>query len=177
MRLKIQHLLFIGFFIVLFFPNQSFAQSKADERFEKQYQERIIKEKINGVYIPKDLGDVFKQLNRLIDKKSQIKLKNASETAAVRNLHFSFGRWMIKNWGFYEGSRLSAYLKSLGVHNPDDMADFLILCYHRNLNRNPLNVKEQVTQIQERRKRIREKRIRKGKVIKEFTRKVEKKKG
>jgi len=57
------------------------------------------------------------------------------------------------------------------------MADFLILCYHRNLNRNPLNVKEQVTQIQERRKRIREKRLRKGKVIKEFTRKIKKKKG
>lgn len=177
MRLKFHFSIFILFFVLLFFQNQSFSQSKADQRFEKQYQDRITKEKINGVYIPKDLGDVFIQLNRLIDKKSRIKFKNASETAAVRNLHFSFGRWMIKNWGFYEGSRLSAYLKSLGVHDPDDMADFLILCYHRNLNRNSLNVKEQVTQIQERRKRIREKRIRKGKVIKEFTRKVEKKKG
>ncbi len=125
----------------------------SDADIEAEYQRRIKKEYLNRVYIPKDLADCFIQLNKLIDDESQAKFKNAPEDVVVRKLHFSLGRWMIHNWSFYQGSRLSAYLKDLGVHYPDDMARFIIITYHRNLNRNELKVKELVTVFQEERKK------------------------
>ena len=89
-----------------------------EDEFEKQYQKRITKDHLNGVYIPKDLADCFIQLNQLIDKESKVKFKNMDEKDAASKLHFSLGRWMIYNWGFYEGSRLSFYLKNLVLAIP-----------------------------------------------------------
>ena len=51
---------------------------------------------------------------------------------------------MIYNWGFYQGSRLSHYLKGLGLEHPDDMARFMIVSWHRHLNEKPLDIKLQV---------------------------------
>ncbi len=141
------------------------------KKYDKTYQKRIKKERLFGVYIPKDLGDAFAQLNKLISRESKNKFKNANEGVAIRKLHFSFGRWMIYNWGFYEGSRFSYYLKKLGIYDPDDMARFVMTAYHRNLNKKPLEIKNLIEEIQANRKRIKEKRLRKGTVISKTTRK------
>src|SRR5690606_32780541 len=94
--------------LVLHFTYYSTAQEfpVTEDQFEKEYQKRIQKEFLNGVYIPKDLADCFVQLNRLTDDASKTKFKNMPEEDAARKLHFSLGRWIIYNWGFYEGSRL-----------------------------------------------------------------------
>ncbi len=144
---------------------------ETEDTFEKEYQKRIKQDYIYGVYIPKDLTDAFVQLNRLIDKESQAKFKSLPEAIAVEKLHFSFGRWMIYNWSFYEGSRLSVYLKNLGIYNPDDMAIFIMLSYHRNLNRKSLDVKTQIEQIQAKRKKEREGRLQQGQILHEEKRK------
>ena len=155
----------------------AFAQpAQTKEEFEKNYQKRIQQEVLEGQYIPKDLTDAFVQLNKLIDADSKIRLKSVSEEEAVHKLYFSFGRWIIENWGFYGGSRLSHYLRELGVAHPEDMSQFIIVSYHRNLNRKELNVKEQVTAYQEKRKQEHLDHLAKGKVIKEQTRKVPKNK-
>lgn len=140
-------------------------------RYEKAYQKRIKQEFISGVYIPKDLTDAFIQLNQLIDKESKVKFKAVDEKIAARKLHFSFGRWMIYNWGFYEGSRLSHFLQGLGVNHPDDMAYFLMITYHRNLNKNKLNVKELIQEIQERRLQEEAEKEKKGEILFQETRK------
>lgn len=150
--------------------------AETKEAFEKAYQERITKEVLFGQYIPKDLTDAFVQLNKLIDTDSKIRFKSVPETEAVHKLYFSFGRWIIENWGFYGGSRLSHYLRELGIAHPEDMAQFIIVSYHRNLNKKELNVKEQVTYYQEQRQKEHLERVSKGKVIKEETRKVPKNK-
>ena len=143
------------FLIALFFVASSLDAQRplpeTDDEYEKIYQRRIQKEMLYGVYIPKDLGDAFGQLNRLIDKETQAKFKSLPEGIAAQKLHFSFGRWMMHNWGFYGGSRLSHYLRGIGLSYPDDMAYFLIVTYHRNLNRNKLAVKELLASIQEKR--------------------------
>ncbi|MEL6925841.1 MAG: DUF6794 domain-containing protein [Bacteroidota bacterium] len=118
-----------------------------EESFEKEYQRRIKKEYLYRVYIPKDLADAFIQLNRLTDKESLARFKNASEEVASRKLHFSLGRWMIHNWGFYGGSRLSHYLRNIGISHPDDMARFIIITYHRNLNKQKLEVKALIEKL------------------------------
>lgn len=147
-------------------------QTRAE--LEKAYQKRITQEYINEVYIPKDLTDAFIQLNKLIDEPSRQKFKEVPEDEAAHKLHFSLGRWMAVNWGFYEGSRLSKFIRDIGIDDPDDMSRFLIISYHRNLNRKPLDVKNQVIFYQEKRKKEKEERIKKGEVIEESVRKKKK---
>lgn len=139
-------------------------------QFEKEYKERIQKETLYGQYIPIDLTDAFVQLNKLIDSESKVKFKMATEEEAAHKLYFSFGRWIIENWGFYGGSRLSHYIKALGITFPEDMAQFIIVSYHRNLNKKELHVKEQATYYKEMRRKEHEERVLQGKVIKEETR-------
>ena len=134
---------------VLFMLNQAFAQlggppsSRAE--YEKAYEKRIRQEHLNGTYIPKNLTDVFYQLNKLSEDEDLKKFKSATEAEVEVKLFPSLGRWIIHNWGFYGGSRLSHYLRSVGLTHPEDMAKFLMVTYHRSLNDKPLDVKELVT--------------------------------
>jgi hypothetical protein len=141
------------------------------EEYEKQYQERIKQEKINGVYIPKNLDDAMLQLDKLISPDAQAKVRAVPEDSACMRLHHRMGQWIILNWGFYGGSRLSHYLRSAGVSYPDDMADFLIIAYHRHLNKKPYSIKELATKFKEKRKAEFEKEKKERKVIKEEVRK------
>ncbi len=162
--------------VLLLLTCSLFAQQKpvnSAEEFEKRYQWRIQQDFLEGTYIPKDLTDVFIELNRLIDKPSKQKFKTASEEEVVHKLYFSLGRWMIVNWGFYGGSRLSVFLKKLDIHHPEEMAKFLITTYHRNLNKNKLNVKELVTSLQEARAQEKAERLEEGEVIETKRRKRE----
>ncbi len=139
-----------------------FAQDppKTVAEFEKNYQARIKKEMIKGVYIPADLTEAFVELNKKISAKSRAKLRSAPEELVVKKTFFSFGRWMSYNWGFYEGSRLSHFVKeSVGISHPEDISKFLIITYVRNLKKEPLKVKEVAAKIKaERKKEIDERR-------------------
>lgn len=150
------------------------AQKEAEAEqnaFEEDYDYRIRQQVLYGVYIPKDLADVFSQLNEKTDQDSRKKFMAMSEEDAGHKLHFSLGRWIIHNWGFYGGSRLTKYLNDIGIHNPDDMARFIIITYHRELNNKPLGVKELVEEFQEMREAERKKRLEEGEIIHEETRK------
>ena len=161
------------FFLLILTPLFLFSQKPPanEDEFEKNYQKRIKQEYIFGVYIPKDLGDAFIQLNRLVDKDSKDKFKKMPEQQASEKLFFSLGRWITYNWGFYEGSRLSHSIKELGISYPDDMARFIIITYHRNLNRQKLDIKDLIDQFEASRLKEDEERKRKGTVIHEETRK------
>lgn len=148
-----------------------------EEEFEKQYQERIKKDKLNGIYIPKNLDDALSQLDKLISPESQLKIKAIPEDTVCMALHPRLGQWMIMNWGFYGGSRLSYYLKSAGITFPDDMADFLLLAYHRKLNGKPVAIRELAINFREKRKLEWEKEKKEGKVIHEEKHKKETAKG
>lgn len=148
------------------------AQTKAE--FERNYQNRIKQEVLFGVYIPKDLDDAFTELNKKIDAGSKAKFKTVSEEEAIHKLYFSLGRWIIENWGFYGGSRFSNYLRELGITYPEDMAEFVIVSYHRSLNRKELKIKEQVEAFKAKREKEYLERASQGKVLHEETRKVNK---
>ncbi len=116
------------------------AQEGSDfqKNFESTYEQRIRKSQINGHYIPRDVKDAMAHLDHIVDHNGKLRFRIQEEEKAVRTIHFSFGRWMMLNWGFYEGSRLSHHLKGLGISYPDDMAATLMHCYHRKLNDKPL---------------------------------------
>lgn len=145
---------------------------ETEKEFDEGYQQRIQMEYIDGIYIPKDLADALIQLNQRVDRDSKTKFKNAPEEEAVRKLHFSFGRWIALNWGFYEGSRLSHSLRAMGIYHPDYMAQFLIRSFHRSLNGSPIDAKGQLEAIAARQEQDRLERIQKGTVLYKETRKV-----
>lgn len=155
-------------FLFVFALGNLLAQEKPltqEEQFQKEYAKRIKKERLYGVYIPKDIPDAFTQLNKLTARESKAAFKSVPENIAVKKLHFSLGRWITHNWGFYEGSRLSHYLKGLGTSHPEDQAKVIIIAYHRYLNKQPIKLKELGTQFQEARKKMLEERKNKGEVI------------
>jgi len=128
------------------FSSQGIAQEFGDTEAEMDsiYEVRILLEEIDGVYIPIDLDDAFVELDRLSSKQDIENFKNATEKTVRDKLHFGLGRWMMYNWGFYMGSRLSHYLRGLGLEHPDDMAKFMLVSWHRHLNEKPLEIEAQV---------------------------------
>lgn len=147
------------------------AAAAEEDPFEETYESRIAKSELYGIYIPKDLGEVFQQLNEKIDAASRAKFAAMTEADARHKLHFSLGRWIIHNWGFYQGSRLTKYLNDIGLYEPDDMVRFIILTYHREINHKPLQVKELIQEFQAMRQAQREQRLLEGEVIHQETRK------
>ena len=142
-----------------------------EKDYQIQYEKNIRKSRINRVYIPANIDEVFDELNRLSPPESIAKFKGAEENVIASRLHFGLGRWMIENWNFYGGSRLSHLLKEMGISFPDDMAQFLIISYHRHLNDKPLELKERAKLYADRRLNQQIKRENDGKIIHEETRK------
>lgn len=142
-----------------------------EKEFQQRYQERITKDRLYGVYIPKNLDDACAQLDKNISAESKTKIKVIPEDSVCMALHNRLGRWMINNWGFYEGSRFSHYLRSAGVTYPDDMADFTLIAYHRHLNGKPIEIKELSKNFREMRKKEFEAEKKEAKVIREEVRK------
>ena len=124
--------------------------SATPTEYEKNYQKRIKKEVLYDVYIPEDLNDALDELERLTDQGGILKFKEAPEDSVAVRLQWGLGRWIIHNWGFYEGSRLSHHLKLKGITDPNDMAKFLIVSWHRKLNGLPINEEAQIKVYQER---------------------------
>lgn len=153
-------LLLINF---LFLTGQACAQTEAE--YEAAYAKRITLEMINGVYIPTDLEDAFSELNRLSDPKGIAEFKGAPEDSIRRKLHFGLGKWILVNWGLEDGSRISHYLKQKGITAPDDMVEFIIVMWHRQLNGEPLKQEEEIAMIEKRMAEEQKKRDEKKKVI------------
>jgi hypothetical protein len=171
-----KNLLFILFLAQVIAFAQKSPVPNTEAEFEKEYSSRIKKDRLFGVYIPKDMTDAFTRLDAVIEPKDRDRFQHLTEHDAQHRLYFSLNRWLIQNWSFYSGSRYSAYLKDLGVHHPEDMAMFTLLMYHRNLNKKPLQIKEAVEEIKERRKKEVEDRMKNAKVISEQVIKKEPKK-
>ena len=145
--------------------------ASTEQEYEKQYKERIRMDKLNNVYIPKNLDDALLQLEKLTSPQSRLKFMTIPEDSVCLYMHTRLGQWIILNWGFYGGSRLSHYLRSAGITYPDDMADFLMLAYHRKLHGKPVGIKELATGFRERRRKEFEAEQKKGKVIHQEIRK------
>lgn len=165
---KIIQMRYFLFLLLISFSTVSYGQT-ADttyaEKYQMEYEKRITMTHINGRYIPADVDDAMKTLDRIVDHDGKERFKVEPEDHAVKTIHFSFGRWMIVNWGFYEGSRLSHYLKTKGITFPDDMATTLMYCYHRKLNDEPLQLDSLANHFSDLRREEAEKKMEERKVI------------
>lgn len=137
------------------------------EEYQARYAERIRQTHLAGVYIPAHLDEAVRELEKRTPAASLESYRNAPEDIIVPKLFFGLGRWIIHNWGFYEGSRLSHWFRQQGVYHPDDMARVVMISYHRYLNRKPIELEAQVAVIQERIRKEEEERRKQAKVLHE----------
>jgi hypothetical protein len=145
---------FCSLMVVMAFGQQPMNTNKPrSNKPEDVYNWRILQEELDGVYIPADIAECFIELDKKISVDSKAKFMAADELTVMRQLHYSLGRWIWYNWGFYEGSRLSVYMNKVGVKQPEDMADFIIVAYHRYLNKKPIEPAQLVAFFIERKKR------------------------
>ncbi len=142
-----------------------------DAEYQREYQERIKKDRLHGVYIPKNLDDALAQLDKLTSAEAKLAFASIPEDSVCQLMHNRLGQWMISNWSFYEGSRLSHYLRSAGVTYPDDMADFLLLAFHRHVNNKPVVIRDLAQFFREKRKAAWQTEVQEGEVIKQEVRK------
>ena len=125
--------IFCGFFLLLGVAN---GQKNDDVRFTA--------DSINGVYIPKNLEDCFKQIDCFWADSIKLKAKEMAEKEFTIQAHFGFGMWMRNNWQLWSGSRLSKYFNEIGISHPDDMSGIILDSYHRYLRKELINLDEQV---------------------------------
>lgn len=115
-----------------------------EKKLQAEQMERYCADSIQGVYIPKDLQDCFRQLDSMWADSIKMKVKAWSEDEFRRKTHFTTGLWMRNNWQFWGGSRLSKYFNELGIYHPDDMSGIILCSYHRYLNGKEIKLEEQI---------------------------------
>ncbi len=168
--IRLFQFLFVFFATSLALRGQQYNPPDTRDEYEKQYQERIKKDRLYGIYIPRNLDDALAQLDKLTSPEAKKVFMSIPEDSVCRIMHNRLGQWMIVNWSFYEGSRLSHYLRSAGVTYPDDMADFLILAFHQHVHGKPVVIKDLAVYFREKRKTEWQKEVKEGQIIKEEVR-------
>ena len=168
-------LLIFLFFITSFqgLAQQAKPTPPVEDTYEKIYQERIKKQRLNGVYIPKDLYDAFTALDRLMDPETRGQFAALEEERAGKKFYLIM--WIVNNWSFYEGSRLSHYVRNIGITYPEHMAHFIITTYHRQLNKKELNIGERVAFYQQKTLEEKERKAKNSEILFEEKRIREKK--
>lgn len=162
-------LLLLIFFVICNGMNAQDEKQRLIKEADSIYQANIKKTRIYGVYIPKDIEEAFLELDRLSPPESLAKIKMASEETVAKKLHFGLGRWMSHNWNFTEGSRFSHHLKNLGLFYTEDMIDFMLISYHRYLNKRDQDTQARINSYQLKRKKLEAEELSKGEVIIEKT--------
>jgi len=107
---------------------------KTEEEISYSYQERLVADTINGVYIPFDIYDCINQLDSFWCDSIKTEHKSMSEEEFVTHTHIGVGLRIRNSWGLWKGSRLSKYFNDNGISHPDYMSSTILKNYHRHLN-------------------------------------------
>jgi len=121
-------------------------QERLIEKKEEQVQRlfRIQQDTLGGIYIPKDLEDCFRELDKILTENNRREFKNSDPIEC----HFGLGKNLRNRWGLWSGSRLQNYFENLGISHPDDMSGIILDSYHAYLNDKPINLDKQLKKYQ-----------------------------
>ncbi len=120
-----------------------------DESLDSAYMWRVQQTHLDEVYIPLDLYDCFKELDKLMDDKVRERFMSFSDEEVDKRTHGSLGIWLDVKWQITEGSRLTYYFRKMGVPHPQYMIGIIITSYYRYLHKKDLKVKEQLSHFKE----------------------------
>lgn len=105
-------------------------------------QKKPAKKEAPEIYIPKDLDDCFRELDKHLKKEDIEKIIN-KEIEAI-DMHFGLGMGLRNRWGLWSKSRLAKYFNKMGVSHPDDMSGIILDSYVRYLRKEPIRRDEQI---------------------------------
>ena len=111
---------------------------------DSMYKERLKQEKINGNYIPRDLLDAFRELDKIIVGAARENFMNFSDEEVDKRTHRKIGFILKERWYMYEGSRYTGFFKRMGINGLEHMIGITIQSYHRHLHKKDLQVREQI---------------------------------
>jgi hypothetical protein len=118
-----------------------------NERIEERKQERlreiwrIKQDTLDGIYIPKDLQDCFRELDKMLTENNREEFK----TSYPISYHMGLGRNLRNRWGLWTSSRLREYFLDLGVTHPDDMSGIILTSYNAYLNGREIDLEKQLS--------------------------------
>jgi hypothetical protein len=96
---------------------------------QREIERRQTLDVINGVYIPRDLGDCFSELDKRLAEVDKNEMRAKASHGDMIEYHMGLGMWLRNNWGLWGGSRLQKYFTDRGIKHPDNMSG-LILDYY-----------------------------------------------
>lgn len=140
-------LLVLPFLIcILSASGQSGSGDTQQEKNAKQTRKRTKSKKSASaaIYIPIDLNDCFRQLDKSFDDSTRNRIKIMTESEFSSAVHFGMGMWVRNNWGLWRGSVLADYFRGMGISHPDDMSGIIFDSYHRYLTGKEIRIEEQV---------------------------------
>src|SRR5262249_4881754 len=103
-------------------------QQLKEQRAERE--RRMSAERINDVYIPRDLGECFVELDRLLSEIDKNEMRALPKRDEMIQYHLSLGMWRRKHWGLGGGSRLYKYFNDKTLTDPEDMSSIVLFYYY-----------------------------------------------
>ncbi len=108
-------------------------------RFEnqKECKRRQSLDSIEGQYIPKDLLDFYKELDKILSDSLKLEIKNSKD---MLEYHMGLGRWIRNNMGLWGCSRFQDYFLDNNIRHPDLMSGLALDGYKLYLNDTILDI-------------------------------------
>ena len=88
---------------------------KEKERRKEKYKRRLTLEKIDDIYIPKNLYESLTELDRILNFENKKQLIESKDSWQFNSHMRGLGMWIRNNWGINGGSRLLKYFNDRNI--------------------------------------------------------------
>lgn len=88
---------------------------KEKERRKEEYKKRLTLEKIDDIYIPKNLLESLTELDRILNYENKKQLIESKDSWQFNSHMGGLGMWIRNNWGINGGSRLLKYFNDRNI--------------------------------------------------------------
>ena len=114
--------------VALFMCVSSVAQQKVS--YQRDY--RYLVDRIDGIFIPKDIDEAVDSLDTMISPEDKRYIADSLSLGAFcARCHHGLGMWLRNNWGLWGGSRLQRYFLDRNIIHPDDMSGVILKAYYK----------------------------------------------
>lgn len=98
-------------------------------RQEDELKRRLTAETVNGTYIPANLGEAFRELDRSLPEIDRKEMATLPSRRDMIKYHLGLGMWMRNNWGLWGGSRFQTYFIHRGITDAEEMSSVVLFYY------------------------------------------------
>lgn len=85
------------------------------ERKKEKFKKRLTLEKIDDIYIPKNLFECLKELDQILNYENKKELIESKDSSQFNSHMGGLGMWIRNNWGINGGSRLLKYFNDRNI--------------------------------------------------------------